>query len=295
MAEIAIPYELETPRGTLEFNPTPIPGDNYLRLSAVEGLSGGVVRSTVEPVPQRDGATVFDAFRGAMYPILRGQVKAADLTDRRERIEELEALTDSILRADGILRWTPTGAAERRLTVRLLEAVQISAGPGVIKEFQLALVAGDPTVYAELEQTADSAALTVGGGGAEVFPHGFPYSYGDFSGGGNVNVTNGGTVPTFPIVEVYGPITGPAVYNVTTGKVVSFPGLSIGAGDYLEVDMRRETAELNGSPDVNMIRYLDVAGSEFFALEPGVNAIRLSGTGFDAATIARVKWRDAYL
>lgn len=293
MAEIGIKYELETPRGTLTFNPQPIPADDYLRLAEVSGLDGGELRTTVEPVPQRDGATVFDAYRGAMYPILRGHIKAASLTDRRELEDDLRGLTDSLLRADGILRWTPTGAAQRRLTVRLLEALQI--GGGLIKEFQLALVAADPTVYAELLQTADTTALTVGGGGAEVFPHGFPYSYGDYSGGGNVNVTNGGEVPSYPVVEVYGPITAPSIFNVTTGKVVSFTALTIAAGDFLEVDMKAETVELNGSPDVNLIGKLDVASSEFWALEPAVNAIRLSGSAFDAATKARVKWRDAYL
>lgn len=292
MAEFGIVYTLETPLGTLTFNPSPNPGDGYLRLAAVEGLDGGVLRSTVEPVPQADGATVFDAYRGAMYPILRGQIKASVLSTRRGLEDDLRALTDSIVRADGILRWTPSGAATRRVTVRLLEALQINGG--LIKEFNLALVAGDPTVYADAQQTSDTVALTVGGG-AEVFPHGFPYSYGDPSGGGTVNVTNGGRVRTYPVVKIYGPVSAPAIYNVTTGKVVSFSGLTIAAGDFLEVDMRAETVELNGSPDVNLIGRIDSVGSEFWALEPGVNSIRLSGSGFDANTKASVVWRDAYL
>ena len=66
------------------------------------------------------------------------------------------AYTDTIRLADGTLRFTPTGAPQRECTVRPYERVQISAGEGVRKEFQIALVAADPRVYGSALKTAEA-------------------------------------------------------------------------------------------------------------------------------------------
>jgi hypothetical protein len=83
--------------------------------------------------------------------------------------------------------------------------------------------------------------------------------------------------------------------NVTTGKRVSLLGLSIGAGDYVEIDMRDETVRLNGNVALSLIQYLDVVNSSFWSLLPGSNSIVMSGSLPDGTNSkATVIWRDAW-
>jgi hypothetical protein len=109
MAEYSIPYTLTTPAGVLSFNPTPGNVDG-LYLTEVAGLDGGDVRSSIEPRPQRDGAIVFDAYRGAAYPTLTCYVRASDVATRQVLQDQLRVFTESIRTADGDLQWLPSGA-----------------------------------------------------------------------------------------------------------------------------------------------------------------------------------------
>jgi hypothetical protein len=289
--EYGIPVTLETPRGTLTFND--FAADDHYRLSAFE--LNKPLRKAVVGAPVTDGALVFPGYDEAAHPILEGQIKTADLTVRSTMIDRIRAWPRSLKGVEGILRWTPTGKATRRMLVELLEDVPVRGAPGsIIKTFQIALVAAEPTVYADAEQTADTSALTTDSGGDLSFPHSFPFSFGGASSGGTVSVTNGGEADSYPTIRVYGPITGASLRNATTGKRLVFTALVLGAGDYIEIDMRRERVLLNGDVAISYSRYVDPTLSEFWPLVPGANVVSLSGSGFSATTKARVVWRDAY-
>ncbi len=125
MSQIQIPYSLVTPAGTLTFNAED-GSDNYF-LSEVQGMDGAALRSTYDPLPNRDGAYVYPSFRGAALPVLIGEIRIPDgnLTTRKTLMDNLLSYTDSIRNADGTLKWTPTGDTERSLTVRMLDAPMI--------------------------------------------------------------------------------------------------------------------------------------------------------------------------
>lgn len=253
----------------------------------------------MDPIPQRDGATVFDFFRGPRYPILEGYIRShghgdsRDLTTRNELEDKLRAHTSAIVRADGILRWFPSGFAPRRLTVRLLDQVQIKGGAGMVpREFQVALIAADPVIVSDLELSQATAELEPGPG-AFGFAFSFPFSFGDVSSGGTTTVVNTGNVEARPRLRVYGQITSPRVANLTTGQAVALPGLALSSGDYAEIDCGEETVRLNGG-DVSLLSNLDVASSEFWTLASGQNAIQLTAAQFESGAYAQVVWRDAW-
>jgi hypothetical protein len=276
VAEIAIPFELETPEGVLAFNPAA--GANGFYLMEVSGLDGAAVRASAVDRPQSDGAILFDSFWGALTPVLGGYVKCAQPGDseataiaaRRDLIDDFLAHCHALLRADGILRYTPSGESERRLeAVRLFERPDISGG--LTKQFQLALVTGDPIAYSEAvldEQRTNT---------------------------GSVSCVNGGNVPTKPVIRVEGPWTSSSpivVTNTTTGLAWTVEGTAGSDGQYVEADHKQET--LKNQAGSSYLRYLDPSDSEFFALEPGTNSISLAGSGMTSSTTFTVTWRDGW-
>jgi hypothetical protein len=304
---------LETPGGSVVFNTgdhtagvyasSPAYGDGFY-LTDIDGLVAASIRNPTQDRPGRDGTIVFDFLFGPRFPVLQGVIVAGSSTEEHYLRHLLALACNSILRADGTLKWTPNGHDERQLTVRCLEALQISHDTPAA--FQLALVAGDPTVYSSTEQEDTTSALSLGGqGGGLAFGQavdeggedawGFPFSFGEFTSGGSATLVNGGTVDAYPVVDITGPIVSPTLHNVTTGKVVSLSGLSLSSGDHIEIRMLDETVRLNGDPDSSQIDKLDIATSEFWPLVPGTNSIRLAAASFDAAeTFATITWRDAY-
>src|SRR6266542_5728682 len=112
MAEVGIPYTLTTPAGDLVFNVYDANG--YLRLSDIGGLDSASLRTVIDPIPQGDGVIVSNSFQGGVTPVLQGHIVASDLTQRRSLEDALKRKLASILRADGTLKWPPTGAAVGR-------------------------------------------------------------------------------------------------------------------------------------------------------------------------------------
>lgn len=289
--EFSVPYTLETPRGTLTFNDTA--SGSYYWLNGIDGMDGAAVRTNVDVKPQRDGAILHNSYLGARTIVLTGQVVAGSFETRRTMLDDLAAHVVSILRANGTLRFTPTGGSARQLTVRAFDKAVVRGG--VVKEFQLTLLAPDPFVYSDTLFSASTSPLTGGGtAGGVALPHAFPFSFGEYTAGGEVTVTNSGNVNSYPVVRVYGPITAPTLRNLTTGSVLSFPGLSVSAGSYAALDMAAETARLDDLASSPLIRYLDVASSEFWPLIPGSNIVRLTGSSFSSATNATVLYRHAF-
>lgn len=101
MAEVYIPYNLETPYGTMNFN---LDGDGF-KLTSVEGLDSPAIRSSMQPAPGRDGIVLFDSYRGARQPMLQGfiRVTSGNLADRLALEDQLRSYTNSILRQNGVL------------------------------------------------------------------------------------------------------------------------------------------------------------------------------------------------
>lgn len=215
------------------------------------------------------------------------------LARRRRWEDRLRAYTDSLTRADGTLRFVPSGGTERQLTVRLMDSIDIQ-GVGPLKNWQVALQAGDPLIYSTAEFSADTGTITAGAGSFS-FPFGFPVGFGVTTYAVAAVVVNGGTSPTWPRFLIYGPATSPAVQLAETGEMFTLMGLTIASGDYAEVDVRQNTITLNGDTDASLISYLDVGTARLPQLAVGLNTINFFGG--TAASIAKVRtyWRDGYV
>ena len=89
--------------------------------------------------------------------------------------------------------------------------------------------------------------------------------------------------------KLYGPATGPKLTRADTGQSVNFTdGLTLGAGQYLQIDPQARSALLGNDPDASRLANLDFATSEWFPLDPGqANRLRYhASSGTTGGTIA---------
>lgn len=293
MAEVAIPITLTTTTGSVSFNPQA--GWGYV-LSDVQGMDFPSLRTTIEPVPQRDGEVVYSTFKGGRHFTLQGYIRFTgdDLSDRRVLEDTLRATVNGAVHEDATLTFTPSGASTRQMTVRLEAPLQIQSS-GFIKQFMIGLVAADPVIYSDFEYTLSSTDLdSTATGGSLTFPFTLPTSFGDYNAPGELIITNGGNADVSPVIRIYGGLTDPTIVHMNTQKNVSLVG-TVQPGDFWELDFKNETIYLNGDRTLALIGKLDVANSEFFTLLAGDNTLRISGTSPDSSAYGQVIWRDGFV
>jgi hypothetical protein len=107
-------------------------------------------------------------------------------------------------------------------------------------------------------------------------------------------VTNKGNVEAYPLLRVYGPCTDPAIYQDTQGYYMSFVGLTINAGEFLEIDTRNKTIRYLGLPSDSRYDRWDPAVSHWFTLDPDVNQIRFIPLTSSPGSILEISHHDTY-
>ncbi len=218
-------------------------------------------------------------------------------------VNAVKAYLRPSVRATMTIRNLPGGAPP------LIAAVRGSTGAGILTAPDLAAGAVEVTrpvwqwvapagVLESLEEhsTIVRVAGAAGATPGRAYDLTFDREYPDAAVAGSAPVVNAGSTDASPILRLFGPITDPIVSHLELGRALSFPGLSIASGDYLEIDPRNRTIRYNGSPADS--RYGDVdwgAPSRWFELPPGVSTIRYVGGNSDAVTQCAVIWRDTYL
>ena len=110
--------------------------------------------------------------------------------------------------------------------------------------------------------------------------------------------TNGGTIGAPPVVTVAGPTHAPVVTNETTGKSMSFPSLTLLAGESLVITVGSGTIYKYDADGVrtDASGYFDASAGQWLIVEPGANDFTLEDDSPDAisATLT-VQWRDTYI
>lgn len=192
------------------------------------------------------------------------------------------------------LRWTRDAAGQQlQADVRLGELQPLTfTGGAPFVTFQATLLASDPRVYGQSQTVSTGAALTSGAGGKR-YDYTYSRSY-DPSTGGTVpynTITAGGSVPTPPIIRIYGFCTAPQVILESTGERIALTG-DIQNGDFIEIDCAERTVKLNGT--VNRSNLLDVVNSTFFELPIESGNVQLLSSNFDSSARADLLFRPAF-
>lgn len=131
-----------------------------------------------------------------------------------------------------------------------------------------------------------------------TYPETWPRVYPATAGTGQLRHDNPGTEPADQMARLYGPCNGPRYTCDTTGETLAFDeGLTINAGDYVEIDTANHTAYYLSDPAASRAQYLDWSVSSWWQVPPGPSAVRyhpVSGVdaGCGAVATYRPSWAD---
>lgn len=158
--------------------------------------------------------------------------------------------------------------------------------------YSFSVTAGDPLKYSVDAKTATARMLLVTGG--LVVPTG---GLSVPSGGLSIPATviqddalaiNGGNVVAYPIIRIDGTVANPIITNDSTGEQMRI-SLTVGAGDYLEIDTFRKSVKLNGVTD----RIAYVKG-DWLTMKIGDNVFRYQGNTYHSDSEITISWRDRW-
>ena len=278
--------EVETSKGVVDDQGT------VWYLTGVEGWSDAPPpRTSLTPRAGEHGGFDGPAFLDMRALTVNGIAVCTDrISTWRSRDIFTSVLGDPALGLSTVVV-TQAGYLTRRMLVRRSgdNKTQLIA-PNVFK-FSMILVAPDPRRYADTLSSQAVGLPTVGGGGL-VYPLVYPLTYGSGTSGGQMALINLGTMSTWPLWLVTGPVTGPVITNTDTGQRLEFdPTFDVPAGQVMTVDPNVKTVFLAG-----VSRRDRLFTAQWFDLDPGTVNIRFSSVGaFDAAALLTAQWRDAWI
>ena len=213
---------------------------------------------------------------------------------RRAVMERLRAYANPAYRP--VLIFCEDDGEERRVTLRGESPNWPMRPEGASVAVQMAFVAPSGLLEAAAATVVNISAQPATEPG-RTYPLRFPRKYPVGSVTGTTAVTNGEAwaAPADFVAQLWGPCTSPVLTNVTTGAVLSLPGLSLGGDQYAEVDVREATIRLNGRPSESLYGFQEWGVSSFWQLAGGQNLLRYSPATYEAAARAVVTFRAASL
>lgn len=163
--------------------------------------------------------------RAALLAAHQRLVSAARLDGCRVQVEDADGTTWVTGRRVDQILWTPTS--------------------DVAEQFSVQFLCEDPRRFGD-EMTATTGLPSTSGG--LTVPLTVPFSIGATSVSGVVGLTNPGDATGPVTLRIDGPVTGPVVTHVGSGKQLAFSSsLALGDGEWLLVDMDAHTALANGT------------------------------------------------
>ena len=265
---------------------------SVVRVDGLVGLPG--VRGEPWDRPEEDGAVNPAAqYLPAKTITVEGEIWGTSIPSAFSEWRRLTAAFYNCRNTPGNLTFTEygSGLALQVGVVYAGGAETVVQGGAPILAYQVMFRAADPVLYSQNEQ--NSAPATVSSGGGIPFPIPFPIPFGAGTSGGTVTVTNSGNANTWPRFVLTGPVTNPAISNVTRGETLTFIGLALSASQTLIVETKPTRYALVGTTNVQgAIRWSD---SRWPKLSPGANTIQFTGGGTSGATNLVTYWRDGYL
>ena len=166
----------------------------------------------------------------------------------------------------------------------------------VVAEFR----AADPTLY---NPTEASVTFALGGGGDSfAIPLAIPWQIGTSTIDQTRTISYVGSWWTHPVVRIEGPITNAKVENLLTDEKLDFDGVTIGAGDWYEIDTRYGYKSVVDSSGTNKIADLsDDSDLGTFHLEAAEGAessrdndIQVTGSSVNEATEVYFRYKVRY-
>jgi len=255
-------------------------------------------RGTNAPLPNRHGSYPGRKLSSDRYVELQFKTKGVTLAGFPAAIDLLRRITAPdedpqeeplVVRLDGESWMCWARVIRRSIPTNKQYALGYTEG-------SIQWEATDPRLYSVEELSAGATlpapvggGLDFGGGGLDFGAGGLDFGAGTT--GGTAIATNLGHVPTWPRLEITGPVTGPVVTFPGDRQLRFNPAFVVLAGQTLVIDTRPSlrTVELNG-----VSRKSELYTLQWTALEPGEpTAIRYTAAVYDPSSLLTIFWRHA--
>jgi len=254
-------------------------GDAMCTIASLSGWFGPPPEKTrVNERPNANGAFGQEVFYRSARPIMFTGL----MLTSEQGIEQWEKLSAILSEGAPRLLTVTDQKGPKSALVKVLggtsDLIPLADGTA---SYVLSLLAFDPVKYGPVR--SQTTGLPVEGGGLE-YPLHDPAGalfYGANGELGRVEVSNGGTAKTFPVVTVTGGMAaGFFVQRLDTGQVVRYDRV-VPLGTDVRIDMRTGAVVVDGTSDGST--YL--SRSEFFGIEPGANfAVQFNALGSTTGT-----------
>lgn len=252
-------------------------------------IGAPVIRQVVDSRPRADGSVDETAHFGARSVSARLTLMP-DVESTREMRDRLAAFCHPGIRP--VMVFSQAGEPERRMVLRADQWSAPMTHPDLV-EMQVQWVAPSGVIESTVQRLAiTSPSTTAPGWSPPLDP---PLAFPAHVGSGPVLVMNQGSAPASWQTAIFGPCTGPRLRNRTSGEDLSFPGLTIAAGDFLFIDQAERTVTLNRDAGASRYSWLDFAASTWFPFGPGGQLIEFDAQSSAPPASAWIAWRDTYL
>lgn len=246
-------------------------------------------REVVTERPGADGTHDDTRYFGARSVTLGLKIYAGEEYNRRELIDELAKFLHPGRRP--ILEWEdPVGGGVRKMDLR---PSQVSAPLTTPKLTDVAVSFVCPSGIIESAEQRSAWIMPQDDVPGLTFPIEFDFSFPEYVSGPST-VINLGSIPAHWRAAVFGPCTGPILTNANAGQQLSFPGLSIAAGDYLLIDSAERTVLLNDEPTASRYSSLDFSTSTWWQLGVGGSEIFFEAASHAPPASMLMAWRDSF-
>lgn len=269
-------------------------------LQSIEGLDSPNYRNTTFALPGRHGATVSSQFYGERLVKMTGKIEGRTPAEYEANRKALVAITAIQLDDFGSpvttrVSMTTLGGAAYYFDAVFDKPVFNPSESPVDCNFLLTAIVPNAFIYGDATISSGNVSRATGGG--YVVPMIAPYiSAGTI--GGSTTVTNPGSETTYPTLDsngnggirFVGPLTNPVLTNLTTGKTLEL-SYSLGAGNYIAVDMNRQIILLNGSSSLISRKTIS---SDWWGIAPGANTIKLDTSSNSDTGYVTLSFSPAY-
>jgi hypothetical protein len=254
-------------------------------MEVLEGWGSPASRLSLNPRPRAHGAWAGDAFLEPRALSAAGWIKAPT---PGLALAAVDALIGATSLASTVLTVVESGA-ERSLAVRRDDAVIVTWLNDREAQWSIGLVAADPRKFGTALTASTALPSTTGG---LTVPFTVPFTINAVTVTGQVSLTNPGNIAGPVRLRIDGPVQGPVVTHVSSGRQLVFASsVVLGAGEWIDVDMERREVLANGQSSRN--GWVTQRGWSSF--EPGENTWAFTAVSYNAGSLLTVNATPAWM
>lgn len=260
----------------------------------VQGRGLPPARFETEQVPEQPGERLRAVRHQAREFVLPVWIDGSTESLMWQAVRSLGARMDPT-RGDGRIRVTTAVGDQREITCRvqggfeLAERLGEMSGP-LVQKAVVSFRASDPYWY----DTSDTiVTYQLSGSVATFFPF-FPLRLASSEVFADDTINNLGDVDTWPVWTITGPGSAITLRNLTTGKLLTLTGVTLGAGETVTIDTRPGQKAVYRNDGTNLYGSL-TSTSSLWNLQRGQNAVRVEMGSATTDSSVRLARRHRYL